>query len=311
MSDNLSWAAGIDAAEFWSMGGFSGGIALVSIVALVVCRRRAQAILDTPTARVRSAPQGYVELRGQARADGPDLLRAPLTGRRCLWYRYTVQHLEKRQDRETWVTVREGTSEERFLLVDATGQCVIFPAGAVVSVTRADRWSGETEQPTGAPRRGATRPMLDSLGAGHRYRYSEERIHDGNRLYAIGWFRSVNAGDESPLARETREALSAAKSDGDALRRRFDRDGDGAVDLEEWQRARAVIADDVIAARARRSATGHVVHSLVKPPERRQPFLLSTKPQRELARQYVIGSWACGLLAATFSLTTAFLLLNR
>lgn len=162
--------------------------ALVSWSVQLACSRRARLILDTPTARVRSAAQGYVELRGLARPADAEQLLAPLTRRRCLWYRYQVQYLEKDEDNKSlralprqstdgeqgsrWVTVRQGCSDESFLVVDATGQCVISPAGAEVLSTKRDRWTGNSEQPTITPRRGARRGGLRAVFRKDRYRCS-------------------------------------------------------------------------------------------------------------------------------------------
>ena len=51
----------------------------------------ARMIEDTPTSRIRSAAQGYVELGGRCRAlDGTQNL-APLTQRPCVWWRCRIQ----------------------------------------------------------------------------------------------------------------------------------------------------------------------------------------------------------------------------
>src|SRR4030067_2822595 len=48
-------------------------------------------IEDTPTAKIRSAPQGYVELEGLGKLmDGPPII-ARLTGLPCVWDRYTIE----------------------------------------------------------------------------------------------------------------------------------------------------------------------------------------------------------------------------
>jgi len=148
----------------------------------------------------------------------------------------------------------------------------------------------------------AQRGGLRAVFRKDRYRYTEERIHDGNLLYAIGWSKTINPGDEITLAQETRQALSAVKADRLSLLQRFDEDGDGQIDHGEWEAARSAVARDVLAARAARSASGTGVHTMVKPRDRRQPFLLSTKPQRHLARHYRLASWVFGFAAVSLAL---------
>jgi hypothetical protein len=64
-------------------------LAFVTIGALVCLRiswmalRKARSIEDTPTSKISSAAQGYVELIGSAKADQA-LLSAPLTNTPCL-----------------------------------------------------------------------------------------------------------------------------------------------------------------------------------------------------------------------------------
>jgi len=310
----MNGAAGNGMAETWWLCVAFGVLIVLCIWGMVTFWRRALVIADTPTARVRSAAQGYVELRGQARVAHEEQLRAPLTGRRCLWYRFKVERLDKDcgscadADEEgsgqasRWVTVRQGCSDESLLLVDATGQCEIFPKGAAVTVSTRDHWSGDSERSPRPRREGGLMATLSALFANPTWRFTEERIHDGNLLYAIGWFRSMNPGDEISLAAETRVALSAQKSDRAALLRRFDRDGDGDIDAAEWAAVRTAVADEVSMARARRSAT--VVHTLRTPPHRRQQFLLSTRPQRELVQRYRLGALTCGLAAFAFAMFT-------
>jgi hypothetical protein len=55
------------------------------------CFRRARALADTDTARIRSAPQGYVELKGRAGLMDGDPIIAPLSGLPCCWYRYRIE----------------------------------------------------------------------------------------------------------------------------------------------------------------------------------------------------------------------------
>ena len=69
--------------------------------------RRYQAIADTPTSKIRSASQGYVELSGTIeKADSPDIqpLSGPLTGLPCVWYRYSIERYRRSGKSSHWQT---------------------------------------------------------------------------------------------------------------------------------------------------------------------------------------------------------------
>ncbi|MDO8412536.1 MAG: hypothetical protein Q7S51_01975 [Gallionellaceae bacterium] len=68
-----------------------GIMAVVSLLAWLSALYRLRAVSDTPTSRIASAAQGYVELvgRGKQFADPPLLSKNSLLP--CLWYRYRVE----------------------------------------------------------------------------------------------------------------------------------------------------------------------------------------------------------------------------
>ena len=86
-----------DPAAFW----IGWSIASVATLALAARARAAfaarRAAEDTPTALIRSAAQGYTELRGMADLLDGEPIRAPASLRPCVWYRYRIQHVEERE----------------------------------------------------------------------------------------------------------------------------------------------------------------------------------------------------------------------
>ncbi len=135
----LMVAAQADSAAVWPYA--LAAMSLVSLAAWIANYRRYRYIADTPTSRVASAAQGYVELSGRA-AQLPDA--ALLTRFRqlpCVWYRYRVE--EKRSD-DKWSIKDFGESDDPFLLIDGTGQCIIDPEQAEIinSSCEPDTYSG-------------------------------------------------------------------------------------------------------------------------------------------------------------------------
>lgn len=301
-------AAQIQAMEptgFWILAAFTGVFAAVGLWLGLRYFRKARLIADTPTAKVRSAPQGYVELEGRGELLEGEPVVARLTARPCTWYRYRIERREvtrsNGKSRTRWSTLHNGTSDALFLLVDDTGQCIVDPEGASVTARDKDVWYGKTEWPRIGP--GGASPLF-----GGRYRYTEERMHPGDPLYALGEFRTVGGtGDLGDARAELRELLASWKRD-EARMRSFDTDGDGQVSPAEWEAARRLAAREVANARAERAASGGT-DVLRRPEDRARPFLLSVLPQDSLVRRF---HWAtAGGIALFFSAGTALVwLLN-
>ncbi|MBF3059556.1 hypothetical protein HKW90_34805, partial [Pseudomonas aeruginosa] len=199
---------------------------------------RARLLGDVPTSRIRSAAQGFVELYGVLEEGPEGPLQAPLTGKPCLWWRYRIEVEEKRSGREkAWRTVDKGASESPFGLRDATDACLVDPRGAEVRPLTQQRWEAFREAPIDTLR------LLESFGTlvgGERlYRYTEERLHAGEPLYALGEFRSSGGGRQGLDAERAQGAVIREwKGDFHGLLARFDSDGNGELDEREWNRVR-------------------------------------------------------------------------
>lgn len=282
----------------------TGGGSLACFFGIFRFYRVARFIEDTPTSKIRSAAQGYVELEGWARAFEDRELSGPLTGKRCLWYRFEVEKYVRRGKNSSWVTIEARTSDSPFILDDETGECLIEPYGADVRATIRDFWYGGTPRPVNPPPRKRNWVSLNS----RRYRYTEERIVKDEFVYALGYFETLNPvsrGFDKGVA--IRDMISAWKQDYDAMVDRFDADRNGKIDVEEWKQVRAQAALEVDARRTEVEA-GNPVHVLARSPGRNFPFLIGTHEQRDLAARFrrsalfclagflLLGSLATGLL---------------
>ena len=90
-------------------------IAAVAFVAWMLSLRRLLAIGGTPTSKIVSAAQGYVELVGRALPHPGDALRSRFALLPCVWYQYTV---EQREQDGKWHRTESGLSDDSFLLDD-------------------------------------------------------------------------------------------------------------------------------------------------------------------------------------------------
>lgn len=249
---------------------------------------RARLMEDTPTSLIRSAAQGYVELSGHARLlPGPPIV-SPLSDTPCAWWSYRVQERERNGKDNQWRTIEEATSGELFLLADTTGECIVDPDYASVTPSLSRSWSGPVQRPHRPP----DRESWISFG---NFRYSEKLILIGEPLYATGWFRTQTAILDLNESRDVSELMAEWKNDKYNLLKRFDANGDGQIDMQEWEVARRAALEQVRSEHVERSLDPDL-HVLSKPPDRR-PFILSTLTQKTMTRRYRIWATLC-LMAA-------------
>ena len=292
----------LDPGEYWLAVGFLVLVALGAFWAIFHFFYRARFIEDTPTSRVRSAAQGYVELNGVGRLmTGPPII-SPLSGVACTWYSYKVEEKSEYYDgrgnrRTRWQTIRSETSDDLFLLADDTGVCVVDPDGAEVTPTVKERWYGDMPMWTPGVLRGRT-----GWFSSGRYRYSERRMHPGDDLYAIGEFCTVGGAQDLPnTEEEMRQLLAQWKRDQVTLHARFDSNNDGVISIDEWEKARQAARREVLKAQRER-VSGSAFNVLRKPKDDHFPYLLSVLPQDELVRRY---RWFAGGGLALFLLAGA------
>lgn len=306
--------ANLDAQDFWGITALLAAAVIGLFYFTFRNLRRARLIEDTPTAKVRSAPQGYIELEGIARRMEGEPVYAPLTGAPCVWYRYEVERRVSDGKRSSWQTVESGVSEAIFHFQDDTGACIVDPDGADVHPSVRQVWYGSTERPPHGPGHGGTSIFGRAIGAlfgGGDYRYSESRIQNHDPLYALGLFTSTG-GDEAgvPLAVEVGDLLRQWKGDREELRRRFDTNGDGQVDLHEWEKARQAAEQIVLKQRAARPPQPAAC-VLRKPAAAGQPFILAATPQRKLATRYRMRAFLSMLGFLLSGVALAWLLAAR
>jgi hypothetical protein len=239
---------------------------------------------DTPRSKIRSAAQGFVELSGIQHPLEGTPQSAPLTGSACTWWDYKIERREqtrnsKGQERTSWSTVEKGTSVGFFHLKDETGQILVNPMGADVTASLQRVWYGDERRPNGdsASRFG---PSLRG-----RYRYTERIMRPGEPIYALGHFETwSNVPGTQERSKKKSEILAGWKTDADELVRRFDADGDGRVDGDEWEKAREA-AQVLVEEQVTEAAMKPDIDILMKP-EEDHPFILSTKSQSELTKVY-------------------------
>jgi len=276
--------------------------AVVSLYLVFRFHHRMRMISDTPTSRIRSAAQGYVELEGEGLLMKGSALRSPLSGLPCLWYKYKIEKrmvvTDSRGHRQTrWKTIDSGMSEHLFLVRDKTGECVIDPDGAEVNPSSSITWYSDHAGWYGPiPKSGFV-----TFGS-KAFRLSESRIDIGSSLYLLGRFASVGGVHDLPNARdELRQILVAWKRDPKRLLQRFDSDGNGRIDEKEWEGVVSTAKREVAEMRVE-MASQSMTHIIGKPENSRRPFVISTIGQQTMIKRF--GYYAGGAIAS-FLLTGA------
>lgn len=288
--------------EFWFWAIACCLLALTTLYFVFRNLARARIIEDTPTSRIRSAHQGYVELNGEAAAMQGEPILSPLTKTPCCWFRYRI---ERRHDKG-WRTVKSAKSDGLFLLKDETGECVIDPDGAEVTPNEKSVWYGGSSFPTSGPGLGSlNQPRMHGIlglsvnfsSSSGRYRYTEETIYPRDLLYAIGLFKSFGEADRLTMQEELIKArLSQWKADHAALLSRFDRDGDGKIDLSEWEVARRTATREVTKEQLQEEQ--QPIHTLSQTRSSRRPFIIASRAEFNLVKRF--RYFATGSLAGFF-----------
>ncbi len=248
--------------------------------------RHTRIIEDTPTSKVRSAAQGYTELEGRARVMSGEPVIAPLTDTVCAWYSYKIEERSpslNSREQNVWHTIQSGTSDAIFYLEDDTGRCIIDPDSATVTPSVSDSWCGDSKQPF-AITHGSSFWLFDLFNTS-RYRYSEQRIQDGDTLYTLGMFLTLGAFEgNSNIRNELRDLLSHWKRDKKNLLKRFDLNQDGRIDEREWEIVRKAAEKEV--ANPQPDQVRHPQTNVLKNPTNPElPFILSATPQALLIAQ--------------------------
>lgn len=282
----LAWRAD----QHWAIFGTLGLLAAVGMYGWLRSLLRGRTISDTPTSRIASAAQGYVELQGRGQPLAGTPLLSPLNGFPVLWFRLDTYRRRSRAAQpldgleflpgERWELEHRQQSDDSFLLADDSGECAVDPTGAEILVDR---------------REVTTR--------GDR-RYIQWVLLRDDPLYVLGEFHTL--GSVAPgfdQAVQVRELLSEWKRDRASLLQRFDLDGDGEIDLHEWELARAQarrevrqLHDEVLAA-----PEAH----LVRKPGDNRLYLISNRDPATIARRYrgwslfhaLVFMLACGAMA--------------
>lgn len=255
-------------------------VGLTSFWAWIANLRRYRTVADTPTSRIASAPQGYIELVGRGRQPPGERLVSPVSGLPCLWYRYRIE----RKNGDRWEYVESGISHDTFGIHDGSGDALVDPEGAEIMTSH--------------------KQVTNSGG----YRRTEWTLIEGETIYVIG--EHVTLGGPSAVLDKKADLatlLAEWKRDKSALLARFDADRNGEVSLDEWERARQAASDEIDRAHLDiRLKDG--IH-LMRQPAHGRPFLIANREVTSLVRHFRLWSW--GHLLLMLAVLVGLMLIGR
>ena len=234
-------------------------MAVVSVLAWISTTKRVRAIADIATSRIGSAAPGYVEVYGRASAHADNLIKSPLSGMPCIWFRYWVY--SKENSKREWREVSRGVSDTTFEISDHTGKCQVDPDDAeVISPERRVSYQGV-------------------------YKHVEELLYAGGSVYVLGEFSTIGGANSVLSVKEDVGALLADwKKDPTQLKKRFDLDGNGEIDTQEWELARKAAKREIehLHREIRKESGVHIIRA----PRDRRLFLISSMSPQKLRQRY-------------------------
>lgn len=253
-------------------------IALWGFFALWASFKRYRLIHDTPTSKVRSAAQGFVEFYGAAKMLDGEAIISPLTRQHCCWWRYRIQRRVRSGKTTRWTNVESGESEGIFSLEDGTGRALVDPQGAEVTGSKKKTWYGSSRHPS---------DMVSGISMfGGSYRYVEEVLPNGSNLYVLGDLKSEDPAGDFDLHHAVGEKLRQWKQNQQLLLSRFDTNQDGEICETEWDVARKVARQEIEQQQAH-LLEQEPIH-LVRKPTRSLPMLISSFAPQKLAKRYLV-----------------------
>ncbi len=180
-------------------------------------------IENTPTSKVRSMSMGMVELSGKTRRCYDLLSSATKTP--CVYYQCRYYRYQRTGDNSRWTLTRSVSSGKiPFYLEDDTGRVLINPKNALFQVPL-----------TTQSFRGSYIPTLSLQLHDPNTKVVEELIPIGTRLYVLGSAHIEKHGRK--FTQILADKLRRLKQDPEAMAQ-YDINGDGRIDVDEWEAAR-------------------------------------------------------------------------
>ena len=244
--------------------------------------RRKRLIQNIPTTTVRGMAMGLVEVIGKAKKK--TVLKSPLTGIDCVFFKYLIQRYQRSGKSGRWETIAKGDSSDvPFLIDDSTGSVLVSPRGAehILSV--------DYEYKTGF---GSSLPdnligfmeRLNLTYSGffgtHTLKFKEWYIQPGDTVYILGSAQKSKGFLNEHEVRLVRR-LEELKQNPQKLDE-CDLNKDGDLSEEEWTLARQRIEQEVLEEELKENKTGELFDVVITQGDTEKMLIISDHSQKEL-----------------------------
>jgi len=256
------------------------------------------------TSRIRSASQGYVELKGLGEWMPGDQIHSPFSGNRCLWYHCLVEERQRSNNKKGWTNISNQISDTLFQLVDETGVCIIDPEDAQVVPEIERKWYGFRLDSQNNPPKSGKSWMSISLKSGlGSYRFTEKLIRPASQVYALGNFETHRSTPvDAYVEEQIKELLREWKLKPAKYLSGFDMNKNGKIEKEEWIKIRSAARRKVLASLSKQ----HQPQNLMSKSTRsKRPFIISAIGEEDLLSKKKLVS--ASFLLAAFVLFTVLL----
>lgn len=251
-----------------------GGMSLFYGLKQFLMKRKVE---DTARSKISAAPQGLVEVEGQA---WPTAVRKCIDGRPVCFWSIKVQEYRKRGKSSSWETVYSYTSSEELIVLDESGACLVHPESAqleLVETTIGRNKMSESQMnflseaaPLAARYFNVGKGFWASLSAGS-VRVVEQKILAGGPIYVRGQMmtsadqsHAVAVGDVASYSGQLPKMNSETYQ-----RTMFDSNRDGQLTETELMNGHAAAANtylrkgDVQSVRVTGRISAHSEHGLI------------------------------------------------
>ncbi len=171
---------------------------------------------DIPTSKVRSIAIGLVEVFGKVKP-AQQVLQAPLSGAKCVFYGYKIELYYGRKNYE-WRVVDHIVKTTPFYLEDNTGKVLVDPTDANIEVTFEQQIDTKEDKMPAAIKSflAANKPdiLREIETKKERYRFTEQLIPIDTQLYVLG---SANTNPEAKQSTVGVERLKISKGKDEKL----------------------------------------------------------------------------------------------
>lgn len=261
---------------------FAVGVVIYALYAFFKTWQKIHFIQSTPTSKIRSAAQGYVEITGTVE-QGEALLLSPLMNMPCVWWSYKIEEEQRSARSKNYNVIKSGTSHELFTINDSTGKCLVNPHQATITASTPSVWKSPNRHPI-LNEQGLLAKFVDAIITS-KYRYTEQRLHVGETLFVTGEFHTIsNARMPFDLDKAQGYVISEWKKDYAHLLGQFDVNGNGQLDDKEWRQVRLaakLTAED----QQRQRLSEPDQHYIVCPENTNLPFTVSVFGQEKFLRR--------------------------